>query len=152
MDLTQEKTERKPKAIRSLMLKEFSLELTGTSVMGALAENGTSETDEGYLFWRSEDILKLQSFETAEFSCWDEGKGSRWVLMAYKVSNQPCFKVSSFIFHFHALEKAMATHSSVLAWRIPGMGEPGGLPSMGSHRVGHDWGDLAAAAMFFHAT
>ena len=40
----------------------------------------------------------------------------------------------------------MATHSSVRAWRIPGMGEPGGLPSMGSHRVGHDWGDLAAAA------
>ena len=41
-------------------------------------------------------------------------------------------------FHFHALEKEMATHSSVLAWRIPGMGKPGGLPSMGSHRVGHD--------------
>ena len=40
-------------------------------------------------------------------------------------------------FHFHALEKEMATHSSVLAWRIPGKGEPGGLPSMGSHRVGH---------------
>ena len=44
----------------------------------------------------------------------------------------------TFIFHFHALEKEMATHSSVLAWRIPGTGEPGGLPSMGSHRVGHD--------------
>ena len=43
-----------------------------------------------------------------------------------------------FHFHFHALEKEMATHSSVLAWRIPGMAEPGGLPSMGSHRVGHD--------------
>ena len=43
----------------------------------------------------------------------------------------------TFTFHFHALEKAMATHS-VLAWRIPGTGEPGGLPSMGSHRVGHD--------------
>ena len=41
-------------------------------------------------------------------------------------------------FHFHALEKEMATHSSVLAWRTPGMGEAGGLPSMGSHRVGHD--------------
>ena len=41
-------------------------------------------------------------------------------------------------FHFHTLEKEMATHSSVLAWRIPGMGKPGGLPSMGSHRVGHD--------------
>ena len=44
----------------------------------------------------------------------------------------------TFTFHFHALEKEMATHSSVLAWRIPGMGEPGGLPSMGSHRVGHN--------------
>ena len=52
----------------------------------------------------------------------------------------------TFTFHFHALEKEMATHSSVLAWRIPGMGEPGGLPSMGSHRVGHDWSGLAAAA------
>ena len=44
----------------------------------------------------------------------------------------------TFTFHFHALEKEMATHSNVLAWRIPGMGEPGGLPFMGSHRVGHD--------------
>ena len=44
----------------------------------------------------------------------------------------------TFTFHFHALEKEMATHSGVLAWRIPGMGEPDGLPSMGSHRVGHD--------------
>ena len=52
----------------------------------------------------------------------------------------------TFTFHFHALEKEMATHSSILAWRIPGTGEPGGLLSMGSHRVGHDWSDLAAAA------
>ena len=52
----------------------------------------------------------------------------------------------TFTFHFHALEKEMATHSSVLAWRIPGTGEPDGQPSMGSHRVGHDWSDLAAAA------
>ena len=44
----------------------------------------------------------------------------------------------TFTFHFHALEKEMATHPSVLAWRIPGTREPGGLPSMGSHRVGHD--------------
>ena len=48
--------------------------------------------------------------------------------------------------HLHALEKEMATDSSVLAWRIPGTGEPGGLPSLGSHRVRHDWRDLAAAA------
>ena len=52
----------------------------------------------------------------------------------------------TFTFHFHALEKEMATDSSVLAWRIPGTVEPGGLLSMGSHRVRHDWSDLAAAA------
>ena len=52
----------------------------------------------------------------------------------------------TFTFHFHALEKEMATHSSVLAWRIPGTGEPGGLPSLGSHRIRHNWRDLAVAA------
>ena len=51
-----------------------------------------------------------------------------------------------FTFHFHAMEKEIATHSSIVAWRIPGTEEPSGLPSMGSHRVGHDWSDLAAAA------
>ena len=54
----------------------------------------------------------------------------------------------TFTFHVHALEKEMATHSSVLAWRIPGTGEPGGPLFMGSHRVGHDWSDLAAAAAY----
>ena len=53
----------------------------------------------------------------------------------------------TFTFHFDALEKEMSTHSSVLAWRIPGTGEPGGLPSMGSHRFRHDWSALAAAAI-----
>ena len=57
----------------------------------------------------------------------------------------------TFTFHLHALEKEMATHSSVLAWRIPGMGDSGGLPSMGSHRVRHDWCDLAAAAVTVHS-
>ena len=52
----------------------------------------------------------------------------------------------TFTFHFHALEKEMATHSCVLSWRISGTAEPGGLPSMGSHRVRHSWSDLAAAA------
>ena len=52
----------------------------------------------------------------------------------------------TFTFHFHALEKEMAIHSSVLAWRIPGTGEHGGLPSLGSHRVRHGWSDLVAAA------
>ena len=53
----------------------------------------------------------------------------------------------TFTFYFHASEKEMATHSSVLTWRIPGMGVSSGLPSMGSQRVGHDWSDLAAAAV-----
>ena len=55
-------------------------------------------------------------------------------------------------FHFHALEKETATHSSILAWRIPGTGEPGGLPSIGSDRVRHDWSDLAAAAAAYSLT
>ena len=54
----------------------------------------------------------------------------------------------TFTFHFHILEKEVATHSSVVAWRIPGTGETGGLPSMGSHRVRQDWSDLAAAAVY----
>ena len=55
----------------------------------------------------------------------------------------------TFTFPFHALEKEMASHSSVLAWRIPGTGEPGGLSSMGSHRVGQDWSDLAAVTTLY---
>ena len=73
--------------------------------------------------------------------------GGAWWAAVHGVSkSQTRLSNFTFTFHFHALEKEMATHSSVLAWRIPGMGEPGGLPSMGSHRVGHDWSDLAAAA------
>ena len=54
------------------------------------------------------------------------------------VSESESEVAQSFSFHFHALEKEMATHSSILAWRIPGTEEPGGLPSVGSRRVGHD--------------
>ena len=53
----------------------------------------------------------------------------------------------TFTFHFHAMEKEMATHSSVLAWRISGTAEPGRLPFMGSHRVGHDWSDLVVVVV-----
>ena len=56
----------------------------------------------------------------------------------------------TFTFHFHTLEKEMATHSSVLAWRIPEMWEPGELPPMGSHRIGSNWSDLAAAAAYLN--
>ena len=64
--------------------------------------------------------------------------GEAWQATVHGVAKSQT-RLSDFtFFHFHALEKEMATHSSVLAWRIPGMGEPDGLPSMGSHRVRHD--------------
>ena len=73
-------------------------------------------------------------------------RGAWWAAVHGVTTSRTRLSDFTFTFHFHALEKEVATHSSVLAWRIPGMGEPGGLPSMGSHRVGHDWSDLAAAA------
>ena len=73
--------------------------------------------------------------------------GGAWWAAVYGVAkSQTRLNDFTFTFHFHALEKEMTTHFSVLAWRIPGTGEPGGLPSMGSHRVRHNWSDLAAAA------
>ena len=72
------------------------------------------------------------------------GGGAWWAAVHGVARSQTRLKEFTFTFHFHALEKERATHSSVLAWRIPGMGEPGGLLSMGSDRVGHDWSDLAA--------
>ena len=72
--------------------------------------------------------------------------GACWAAVHGVAKSQTRLSDFTFPFHFHALEKEMATHSSVLAWRIPGTGEPGGLPSMGLHRVGHDRSDLAAAA------
>ena len=66
------------------------------------------------------------------------GEGAWWAAVHGVARSQTRLSDFTFTFHFHALEKEMATHSSVLAWRIPGTGEPGGLPSLGSHRVGHD--------------
>ena len=65
-------------------------------------------------------------------------RGAWWVAVHGVAKSRTRLSDFTFAFHFHILEKEMATHSSGLAWRIPGTGEPGGLPSMGSHRVGHD--------------
>ena len=75
-----------------------------------------------------------------QYSCLENPMdGGAWWAAVYGVAKgQTRLSDFTFTFHFHALEKEMATHSSVLAWRIPGTGEPGGLPSMGLHRVGHD--------------
>ena len=72
--------------------------------------------------------------------------GAWWAAVHGVAKSRTRLRDFTFTFHFHALEKERATHSSVLAWRIPGTAEPRGLPSMGSHRVGYDWSDLAAAA------
>ena len=76
--------------------------------------------------------------------------GAWWAAVHWVAQSRTRLSDFAFTFHFLALEKAMATHSSVLAWRTLGMGEPGGLPSMGLHRVRHDWSDLAAAVYFCH--
>ena len=82
-----------------------------------------------------------------QYSCLENPMdGGAWTAAVHGVAEgQTQLSDFTFTFHFHALEKEMATHSSVLAWRIPGTGRLAGLPSMGSHRVGHDWRDLAIA-------
>ena len=75
-----------------------------------------------------------------QYSCLENPMdgGAWWAAVHGVAESRTGLNDFTFTFHSHALEKEMATHSSVLAWRIPGTGEPGGLPSMGSHRVGHD--------------
>ena len=84
-----------------------------------------------------------------QYSCLENPMdgGAWWAAVHGVAKSRTWLSDFPFTFHFHALEEEMATHSSALAWRIPGTGEPGGLPSMGSHRVGHDWSDLAAVAV-----
>ena len=85
-----------------------------------------------------------------QYSCLENpmDRGAWWAAVHGVAKSRTWLSSFTFTFHFHALEKEMATHSSVLAWRIPGTGEPGGLPSMGLHRVGHYWSDLAEAEQF----
>ena len=82
-----------------------------------------------------------------QYSCLENpmNGGAWWAAVHGVAESRTRLRDFTFTFHFPALEKEMATHSSVLAWRIPGTGEPGGLPSMRSHRVGHNWSGLAAA-------
>ena len=75
-----------------------------------------------------------------QYSCLESPMdgGAWWAVLHVVAKSQTRLSNFAFTFHFQALEREMATHSRVLAWRIPRTGEPGGLPSLGSHRVGHD--------------
>ena len=86
------------------------------------------------------DIWVQDPCTPLQYSCLESPMdgGAWWAAVHGVAKSQTRLSNFTFTFCFHALEKEMATHSSVLAWKIPGMGEPGGLPSMGSHRVGHD--------------
>ena len=87
-----------------------------------------------------EDPLGEGNGTPLQYSCLENPMdgGAWWAAVHGIVKSRTGLGDFTFTFHFHALEKEMATHSSVLAWRIPGKAEPGGLPSMGSHRVGHN--------------
>ena len=91
--------------------------------------------------WMSLEIIIREGNGTPlQYSCLENPMdGGAWWAAVHRVARSQT-QLSNFtlFFHFNALEKEMATHSSVLAWRIPGTGAPGGLPSMGLHRVGHD--------------
>ena len=85
-------------------------------------------------------LVREGNGNTIDYSCLENPMdgGAWWATVHGVAKSQTRLSDFTFTFHFHALEKEMATHSSVLAWRIPGTGKPGGLPSKGSHRVGHD--------------
>ena len=92
------------------------------------------------LFVLSQCMLGEGNGTPLQYSCLENPMdGGAWQASVNGVAkSQTGLSDFTFTFHFHSLEKEMTTHSNVLAWRIPGMGEPGGLPSLGSHRVGHD--------------
>ena len=114
-----------------------------------LACTKTTTTKALYLFYKIHSfpftvIMLWQCRILLQCSCLENPMdgGAWWAAVHGVARSRTWLSTFTFTFHFHALEKEMATHSSVLAWRIPGAGEPGGLQSTGSHRVRHDWSYL----------
>ena len=113
---------------------------------GSLLKSGTRQR------WPLSPLLFNRILEgngtSLQYSCLENSMdgGAWWAAVHGVAKSQTRPSDFAFTFHFHALEKEMATHSSFLAWRNPGMEEPGGLQFMGSHIFRHDWSDLAAAA------
>ena len=113
-----------------------------------------SDTTEQLHFHFSLSCIAEENGNPLQCSCLEKSHGQRSLVGCSPWVSKSWTRLSdfTFTFHFHALQKEMATHSSALAWRIPGTEEPGGLLSMESHRVGHDWSDLAAAAAAMTST
>ena len=107
-----------------------------------------------YFWWKLNHMTGEGNGTPLQYSCLENplDGGPWWAAVHGVAKSWARLSNFTFTFHFHALEKEMATHPSVLAWRIPGTEKPGGLPSLGSHRVGHNWRDLAAAAAANHMT
>ena len=118
---------------------------TPDSVFKLVRPNGSEPTWQTSMLYL--DIVPLLYVMEKVMAPHKSHGGGGWKSAVHGVAkSQTWLSDFTFTFHSHVLEKEMATHSSVLAWRIPGMGEPSGLPSVGWHRVGHDWSNLAAVA------
>ena len=106
--------------------------------------------DGGASWAAATQVIQRRQWHPLQYSCLENPMdgGAWWAAVHGVAKSQTRLSDLPFTFHFPALEKAMAAHSSVLAWRTPGTGEPGGLPSVGSHRVGHSGSALAAAAAY----
>ena len=114
-----------------------------------LAILSTTKNQIANIYWIVTE--KALATHSSALACKNTMNGGAWAEVHGVAKSQTWLSVFTFTSHFHALEKEMATHSSVLVWRIPGMEKPGRTPSMGSHRVGHNWRDIAAAgALDYH--
>ena len=127
------------KGCRNLRLETQKMQMLAETMVAALRKG-----NEGCFTCRNKKNFKRDwrgQWHPRQYSCLENPMdGGAWWAAVHGVTKSRTRRLSdlTFTFHFHALEKEMATHSSVLAWRIPGTGEPGGLPSMGSHRIRHD--------------
>ena len=99
-------------------------------------------------WWEAAKVIRRRQWYPLQYSCLENPMdgGAWWAAVHGVAKSQTRLNDFTFTFHYHALEKEMATHSSILAWRISVTEEPVGLPSLWRHRVGHDWRDIAAAA------
>ena len=126
---------------------------------GIWISNHSSTVGQYFLYWNSllvcwklTEYIYSDNGTPLQYSCLENPMdgGAWWAAVHGVAKSRTWLSDFTLTFHFHALEKGMAIHSSVLTWRIPGTGEPGGLPSMGSHRARHDWSDLAYIYIYIY--